>query len=152
MTTTLHTVRGLVPGKRDRTNLRTLSEAMSFCLDQRAFGPRRLLVAFANRNGRFRGLAYTRRPDPPEAALAGCIEYLGRGAKVAIVFCDEPVAWGPPPDDLATGSASRGRSRRRTASTSWIGSAATTTCFAAAGSRSIPIPIRNGGMWLDTSV
>ena len=61
-----------------------------------------MLVAFANRNGRFRGLAYTRRPDPPEAALAGCIDYLGRGAKVAIVFCDEPVPWGPPPDDLAT--------------------------------------------------
>ena len=81
MTTTLHAVHGLVPGKRDRTNLRTLSDAMSFCLDQRAFGPRRLLLAFANRNGRFRGLAYTRRPDPPEAALAGCIEYLGRGRR-----------------------------------------------------------------------
>ncbi len=101
MTTTLHAVRGLVPGKRDRTNLRSLSEAVSFCLDQRAFGPRRLLVAFANGNGRFRGLAYTRRTDPPETALAGCIEYLGRRAKAAIAFCDEPVAWGPPPDDLA---------------------------------------------------
>ena len=102
MTTTLHAVRGLVPGKRDRTNLGTLSEAMAFCLDQRAFGPRRLVVAFANRNGRFRGLAHTRRPEPPEAALAGCIDYLGRGAKVAIAFCDEPVTWGPPPEDLAT--------------------------------------------------
>ncbi len=75
MTTTLHAVRGLVPGKRDRTTLCSLSDAMSFCLDQRAFGPRRLVVAFTNRNGHFRGLAHTRRPEPPEAALAGCIEY-----------------------------------------------------------------------------
>ena len=120
---------------------------MAFCLDQRAFGPRRLVVAFANRNGRFRGLAHTRRPEPPEAALAGCIDYMGRGAKVAIAFCDEPVTWGPPLRTLQRGSSSRGRSQRRMASTSSIGSCATTTCSAAAGSCSIPRP--SGGMSLD---
>ena len=92
-------VEGLVPSRRDRTNLR--DDAWSFALDQRAFGPRKLLVAFANRNGRFRGLAYTDRTDPPELALRGCIQHLGRGAAAAVAYCDEPVVDGPPPDDLA---------------------------------------------------
>lgn len=92
-------VEGLVPTRGDRTNLR--DEAWSFALDQRAFGPRKLLVAFADRNGRFRGLAYTDRSDPPEDALGCCVEHLGRGAAAAVAYCDEPVVDGPPPDDLA---------------------------------------------------
>lgn len=91
-------VEGYVPTRRDRTNLR--DEAWSFALDQRVFGPRKLLVAFADRSGRFRGLAYTDRTDPPEDALSGCIEHLGRGAAAAVAFCDESVSDGPPPDDL----------------------------------------------------
>ena len=77
MTTTLHAVHGLVPGKRDRTNLRTLSDAMSFCLDQRAFGPRRLLLAFANRNGRFRGLCVHPPSRPARGRACGVHRVLG---------------------------------------------------------------------------
>ena len=78
----LHAVRGLVPGKRDRTNLGTLSEAMAFCLDQRAFGPRRLVVAFANRNGRFRGLAFTPvAPSRPKPRSLGALITWGAGPR-----------------------------------------------------------------------
>ncbi len=58
MTTTLHAVRGLVPGKRDRTNLRTLSEAMSFCLDQRA----QVVIVFCDEPQR-QGRALIPRPN-----------------------------------------------------------------------------------------
>lgn len=92
-------VNGYRAAERDRTDLR--EEAWSFALDQRAFGPRRLIVAFADASGRLRSLAHTRRTDPPEAALAPCIEHLGRGAAAAIAFCDEPVVEGPPPPGLA---------------------------------------------------
>jgi len=91
-------VEGLVPTRRDETNLR--DEVWSFALDQRAFGPRKLWVAFANREGRFRGLAYADRTDPPELGLAACIRHLGRGADAAVAFCDEPVAAEAPPADL----------------------------------------------------
>jgi hypothetical protein len=71
-------------------------------LDQRAFGPRRLLVAFADRTGRLLTLAHTRRPSPPEDGLVPCIKLFGRGAEVAAAFCDEPVTEGPiPPSVIA---------------------------------------------------
>lgn len=76
-------------------------EAWSFALDQRQFGPRRLIVAFGDRSGRLLGLAHTERPDPPEAGLAPCIMHTGYDAAVAVAYCDEPVADGPPPSDLA---------------------------------------------------
>jgi hypothetical protein len=95
---TLITVAGLVPTALDDTNLR--EEAWSFALDQRAFGPRRLLVAFSDAAGRFHGLAHAPRTDPPELALGPCIEFLGTGSAAAIAFCDEPVAPGPPPPEL----------------------------------------------------
>lgn len=91
-------VEALVPTDSDDTDLRR--EAWSFALDQRAFGPRRLLVAFSDRFGRFRGLAHTPRTDPPELALASCLQRLGHGADAAVAFCDEPLRWGPPPGDL----------------------------------------------------
>ncbi|MGI8686628.1 MAG: hypothetical protein ACR2MO_16325 [Acidimicrobiales bacterium] len=99
MDNSLIVVEGVRPTRRDRTNLR--EEAWAFALDQRAFGPRRLVVAFADRKGRFRGLAHTSRTDPPEAALAPCIDFLGQGSAAAVAYCDEPVAPGPPPEDLA---------------------------------------------------
>lgn len=86
-------VGGFVPTAIDDTNLR--EEAWSFALDQRAFGPRKLLVAFADADGTFRGLAYSDRTDPPELALGPCIAHLGRGAAAAIAFCDEEVVDGP---------------------------------------------------------
>jgi hypothetical protein len=97
------TVQVVLPADHDRTNLRDC--AFSFALDQRAFGPRRVLVGIADRDGRFRGLAHVERPDPPELALAPCLEALmseiRRGASAAVVWCDEPVTDGPPPADLA---------------------------------------------------
>ncbi len=90
--------------EKDKTNLR--KEAWSFALDQRAFGPRRLVVAFANRRGRFLSLAHTRRIEPPEASLGACIQHSGRGAAAAIAFCDEVVIEGPPPPDLGVRFAS----------------------------------------------
>ena len=66
-------------------------------LDQRAFGPRRLLVAFADRTGRVTTLATTRRLIDPEDGLAPCIEQCAGAAEVAAAFCDEPVTAGPIP-------------------------------------------------------
>lgn len=60
--------------------------------------PSKLLVAFAASDGRFRGLAYTDRTDPPEVGFQACVEYLGAGATAAIAFCDQPVTDGPPPN------------------------------------------------------
>jgi hypothetical protein len=73
----------------------------SVALDQRVFGPRRLLVAFAERDGNVISLAHTERLDPPEDGLDPCIRHLGLGAVAAVAFCDEPVPSAPPPDDLA---------------------------------------------------
>lgn len=70
-------------------------DVWALALDQRAFGPRRLVVAFADASGRTRSLAHAPRPDPPELALGPCIAHLGRGAAAAVAFCDEPVAEGP---------------------------------------------------------
>jgi hypothetical protein len=64
------------------------------------YGPRRLLVAFADRDGRFRSIAHAPRTDPHEAALAPCVEHLGIGSAAAVAFSDEPVVEGPPPSDL----------------------------------------------------
>ena len=91
-------VDGYVATDRDDTNLR--EEAWSFALDQRAYGPRRLVVAFADPVGRFLGLAYARRTQPPEAALGPCIQHVGLGAVAAVAFCDEPVTDEPAPPDL----------------------------------------------------
>lgn len=91
-------VEGYVATTTDRTDLR--EEAWSFALDQRAFGPRRLLVAFADRSGRLRSLAHTPRLEPPEEGLIPCISHLGRGAASALAFCDELIVAGPPPPDL----------------------------------------------------
>jgi hypothetical protein len=85
-----------------RYHVETDEESWSFALDQSAFGPRRLLVAFADGTGRFRSLAHAPRTDPPEPALGPCIEHVGRGAAAAVAFCDEPVVHGPPPSNLAT--------------------------------------------------
>ena len=100
MQSPLIVVEGYVAKPRDHTNLRR--EAWSLALDQRAFGPRRLLVALADRRGRLRGLTHARRTEPPEAALGPCIQHLGLGssAPAAVAYCDEPVAMGPPPPEL----------------------------------------------------
>lgn len=91
-------VEGVVSvGKTDLDNLR--EQVWSFAMDQRAFGPRKLWVAFADADGRFRGLAHTNRTPTPLLSFAACLDYLGRGAAAAVVLCDEPVVTGPPPRD-----------------------------------------------------
>lgn len=92
-------IEGVAPAPgAEVTNLR--DHAWAMCLDQRAFGPRRLLMAFADRDGTLRGIAHTPRLDPPEQVLPSCIDYLGSGATAAVVYCDEPVRWGPPPTEM----------------------------------------------------
>jgi len=92
-------VESVVPTDLDNSNIR--EECWNFALDQRAFGPRRLLVGFADRTGRLLSLARAPRTDPVEIALAGVIDYLGHGVAAAIAWCDEPVRQGPPPPGLA---------------------------------------------------
>ena len=92
-------VDGYVPTAADDTNLR--DEVWDFALDQRCFGPRLLLVAFADADGTFRGLSFTKRLLVPEDALDACIQHLGVGSAAAVAYCDEPVLEGPPPDDTA---------------------------------------------------
>lgn len=75
--------------------------AWSLACDQRAFGPRRLIVAFGDADGRLLALAHARRSDPPEVALEACILHAGLDSAVAVAYCDEPVALGPPPPDVA---------------------------------------------------
>jgi hypothetical protein len=98
MDPTLIVVEGYVTTPADDTDLR--KDVWSFALDQRAFGPGRLVVAFTDRSGRLRSLAHARRTDPPEAALAACIRRLGAGAAAAVAFCDERVVEGPPPTSV----------------------------------------------------
>jgi hypothetical protein len=97
MRDTLVVVDGYAATDRDGTDLSSLREAMGFALDQRAFGPRRLLVVFTEADGRLRHIAHTKRIDPIEPALLGCLQHLGRGAAAAVVFNDERVVEGPIP-------------------------------------------------------
>lgn len=91
-------VEGVVPTANDDSNLR--DDYLSFAFDQRAFGPRRTLVAFADGSGRFRGLAHTQRTAEPLLALAACTQAMGRGADAAVAFSDEPVVDGPASPEL----------------------------------------------------
>jgi hypothetical protein len=103
-------VEGYVATEADHTDLR--QDVWGFALDQRAFGPRRLLVAFADAEGRFLGLAHAPRTNPPETGLAACIEGGVPDAAAAVAFCDETVRRGPPPRGLA-GRFSQARSIAR---------------------------------------
>lgn len=92
-------VDGYVPTERSSLdNLR--DNVWSFALDQRAFGPRKIIVVFADSDGEFRGLAFTDRTDPLELGFDACLQYLGAGAAAAIAFCDQPVTEGPPPREF----------------------------------------------------
>lgn len=100
-------VDALVPNP-EAEQVRLPDQILGFALDQRVFGPRQLMVAFAAYDGRFLALTYTPRTNPVETALVGCLRHfdaLGRGGEVyaaAVVLCDEPVADGPiPPDFMA---------------------------------------------------
>lgn len=94
-------------------------QILGFALDQRSFGPRRLVVAFATHDGRFLALLHTPRTDPVDWALEACLEHfetIGRGGEThaaAVVLCDEPVSDGPPPPGfLATFERARRAAQR----------------------------------------
>ncbi len=76
-------------------------QILPIALDQRAFGPRQLMVAFAAYDGRFLALLYTPRTDPIDVALEACLlhfDSLGRGGEMhaaAVALCDQPVEDGP---------------------------------------------------------
>lgn len=74
--------------RRDELRGRLMWE---IALDQRAFGPRRVLVAFADRDGRLIELDHTERTDPPELAFGLCLRTAAPGASAAVVYCDEAV-------------------------------------------------------------
>lgn len=88
-------------GATDQNTMNLRTDAWSIALDQRQFGPRRLIVAFANDDGSMRYVAHAPRTEPPEDALDACIRAFGLGSDVAIAYSDEMIAFGPPPDDLA---------------------------------------------------
>jgi hypothetical protein len=94
-------VDGLVAAEHADMNLRDEKELWGYALDQRAFGPRRLLVAFADADGRLRAIAHAKRTDPIDLALRACLQHLGHGAAAAVAFNDEPVVEGPPEPGLA---------------------------------------------------
>ena len=65
-------------------------------LDQRAFGPRQLLVVTARRDGVVLGLAHCERTELPELALKCCLATLDDGGAAAVAYSDEPVSADPP--------------------------------------------------------
>ena len=101
-------VDGVVPARGFKSNVR--DEVWSYALDHRAFGPGRLLVAFADRRGTFRALAHCRRTEPFTDGLAACISHLGKGAAAAVVLNDEAVASGPPDLEALTARLTLARS------------------------------------------
>lgn len=104
-------------------------QVLGFALDQRAFGPRRLMVAFAAYDGRFLALMHAERTDPVDGAVKACLTHfdtIGRGGEslaAAVVLCDEPVAVGPaPPGFLATFERARRAARAHDVHlVDWIG-------------------------------
>jgi hypothetical protein len=65
-------------------------------LDQRAFGPRQLVVVTARRDGAVVGLAHCQRTEPPELALKCCLVALDDGAAAAVAYSDESMSADPP--------------------------------------------------------
>jgi hypothetical protein len=104
-------------------------QILGIALDQRAFGPRQLMVAFAAYDGRFLALLWARRTDPVDLALEACLlhfDTIGRGGEThaaAVVLCDEPVVDGPtPPGFLARFEGAKGVARKHGVHlVDWIG-------------------------------
>ena len=81
-------------------DINLFDDVWSFALDQRAFGPRRVLVAFADAAGRLTGLAHSARVDPITASLAVCLAHGADLGVAAVVYSDEPVTWRLPEPTL----------------------------------------------------
>lgn len=75
-------------------------------MDQRAFGPRRLLVIFGSLDDRFVSLQHCPTTQGLDNALLACLwhfDVVGRGGErsaVAVALSDEAVVAGPPPEDF----------------------------------------------------
>jgi hypothetical protein len=94
-------VDGFVPApEAPREDVR--DDVWAYAIDQRAFGPGKLWVVFADDDATFRGLAYTRRTSPWQLGFHACLLYLGAGAAAALVLNDEPVAAHEPTGELRT--------------------------------------------------
>lgn len=69
-------------------------------LEQRAFGPSRLLVVFTDRDGIVLRLCHTPKTDPPQLGLAWCLRLVPEGAAAVLVYSDEAAICGPPEPEL----------------------------------------------------
>ncbi len=69
-------------------------------LDQRAFGPCRVLVAATDRAGTLLELIHAERTDPPELAFGLCLRTAGPSTVAAVAYCDEPVDMGASATEL----------------------------------------------------
>jgi len=76
------------------------AKVWSYAMDQRAFGPRKLMVAFTDADGQLRVLAHAKRTKQPLLTLEACLDMHGDGAAAAVVWCDERVPAGPPPPEF----------------------------------------------------
>jgi hypothetical protein len=94
MSHSLIVVEGVVPVAESELD-DVPNQIWAYAMDQRAFGPRKLLVVFTNAAGRLRTLAHVNRTARPMLAFEACLDHLGAGAAAAAVLCDEPVAPGP---------------------------------------------------------
>ena len=83
-----------------RLDISDFAAALGFALDQRRFGPRRVVVVTCDLSGGVLGLAHCERTDPPERALGCCLAALDDGAGAAVAYSDEMVREGPPPVEL----------------------------------------------------
>lgn len=88
------------------------TDAFRIALEQRAFGPRQLLVVTARFDGQANGLAHCDQTEPPEAALECCLDILddvnaGDGATAAVAYSDERVGSNAPPGLAARFAAAR---------------------------------------------
>lgn len=112
MSETFILVDGVVPVERSELD-DVRSTVWSYALDQRAFGPRKLMVAFTDANGQLRVLAHANRTSRPLNSFEACLAHLGGGAAAAVAFCDERVADGPPSKEfLARFDQARALARR----------------------------------------
>jgi hypothetical protein len=94
MSTSLIVVEGVVPVAESELD-DVPNQIWAYAMDQRVFGPRKLLVVFTDVAGRLHVLAHANRTDRPLLAFEACLDYLGAGSAAAVALCDEPVEPGP---------------------------------------------------------
>jgi hypothetical protein len=73
---------------------------LAIAMDQRAFGPGQLVVATTDRDGLLLRLSHTDQTEPPEAALAYCLDAPGAGARAVVAYSHEEVTDGLAPTEL----------------------------------------------------